>query len=243
MVVVAGDTYPDINDYCEGELYTKMALDMMPGFSPIKLWASDGSLKNWVDVVKNINKGCGFIYFSGHGDPLEWATHPYRDSKKYIFGLGLTNMLFLNNKDMLPICIVGGCHNSMFNISFFNTCWLSYLHIPKCWSWALTSKINGGSIATIGPTGLSYGPTDISSGEGGSDWLDMHFFDEYGLKGKDILGETWGNTIVSFLQNFSINWNEKATGDAAMNAKNVEQWVLIGDPSLKIGGYINNNKN
>jgi len=214
-----------------------MALDMMPGFSPVKLWASDGSLKNWIDVAKNINNGCGFLYLSGHGSPLAWATHPYNNSEKYIYGLNLVHMLLLNNKDKLPVCVVGGCHNSMFNISFFHTWWTYGLHIPKCWSWALTSKINGGSIATIGPTGFSYGPTDISSGEGGSDWLDMHFFGEYGLNGRDILGETWGNTIISFLQNFSINWSKKAADDASLNVKNVEQWVLIGDPSLKIGGY------
>jgi len=60
MVVVAGDTYPEKTDYYDGEVYTQMGLDMMPGFTPVKLWTSDGSLKNWVDVAKAINKGCGF---------------------------------------------------------------------------------------------------------------------------------------------------------------------------------------
>ena len=236
MVVVAGDTYPNKNDYNEGEQYTQMALDMMPGFDPVRLWASDGSLKSWVNVVKAVNKGCGFLYFSGHGSPTKWAT--YRpDDKKSILGLAVSQMMFLRNGEKLPITVVGGCHNSMFNSSIFLSSWSGILPSLKCWSWALTKKINGGSIATIGPTGFSYGPTDISSGEGGSDWLDMHFFGEYGLNGNDILGEIWGKTIIAFLQNFSIEWNEKAPGDMAFNAKNVEQWVLLGDPSLKVGGY------
>lgn len=52
-----------------------------------------------------------------------------------------------------------------------------------------------------------------------------------------ILVEIWGNTIISFLQNFSINWNDASANGAALIAKNVEQRLLIGDPSLMIGGY------
>jgi hypothetical protein len=74
-------------------------------------------------------------------------------------------------------------------------------------------------------------------GYGGIEWLDIHFFEQYGLNNIDILGETWGNTITSFLQNFSINWDDDSFDGSALVAKNVEQWLLIGDPSLKIGGY------
>ncbi|RKX93476.1 MAG: hypothetical protein DRP84_08405 [Spirochaetes bacterium] len=238
MVVVAGDTYPNREGY-EGENYTEKALEMMINFTPVKLWTSDGSLKSWRDIVRAINRGCGFLYLSGHGTPIWWATHP-PENEEYIFGLIRFHMFFLQNGNKLPICIVGGCHNSMFNISLHNRVWTNGIPACKCWSWALVSKINGGAIATIGPTALSYGPTDISSRKGGSDWLDMHFFESYGLKKKEILGEVWKETIKAFLQNFSINWNEKSPGDSALNAKNVEQWLLIGDPSLKIGGYSGN---
>ena len=67
--------------------------------------------------------------------------------------------------------------------------------------------------------------------------LGIGFFGQYGLNNTTILGEIWGNTITTFLQNFSINWDDtSATGDALI-AKNAEQWHLIGDPSLMIGGY------
>ncbi|MCK5112304.1 MAG: hypothetical protein KAQ84_02060, partial [Thermoplasmatales archaeon] len=83
MVVVAGDTYPKKTEYYDGEVYTQMGLDMMPDFNPVKLWTSDESLKNWIDVVRAINKGCGFIWFSGHGNPALWGTHPPDDSSTW----------------------------------------------------------------------------------------------------------------------------------------------------------------
>jgi len=238
MVVVAGDTYPEKTPYYDGEVYTQMGLDMMPGFNPVKLWTSDKSLKNWKDVVKAINKGCGFIWFSGHGNPASWATHPPDDSSTWINGLKLRQMPFIFNGKKQPVCITGsGCFNSMFNVSLMRSPHVYGFPIPRCWSWGLTCKIAGGSIATIGATAFSYESPDINLGFGGIEWLDMHFFGEYGLNNTDILGETWGKTITAFLDNFPIDWQDNSSTGSALIAKNVEQWLLIGDPSLKIGGY------
>jgi len=238
MVVVAGDTYPEKTDYYDGEVYTQMGLDMMPGFNPVKLWASDGSLQNWVDVVKVFNKGCGFIWFSGHGNPASWSTHPPDDSSTWINGLKLRYMPLIHNGKKQPVCITGsGCFNSMFNVSLGHSSWVYGLPISHCFSWGLASKINGGSIATIGATAFSYESPDINLGYGGIEWLDIHFFEQYGLSNIDILGEIWGNTITSFFQNFTINWDDQSADGSALVAKNGQQWLLIGDPSLKIGGY------
>jgi hypothetical protein len=238
IVVVAGDTYPEKTDYIDGEVYTQMGLDMMPDFNPVKLWVSDGSLKNWIDVAKAVNNGCGFIWFSGHGNPKLWATHPANDSSTWIYGLRLRNIPFLLNRKKLPVCITGsGCFNSMFNVSLLNSPRVYGLPTRHCFSWALTIKRNGGSIATIGSTGFSYESPDINSGEGGIEWLDMNFFNEYSKNNTKLLGEIWGNTIKAFLQNFSIDWNDSSGDGTALIVKNVEQWLLIGDPSLKIGGY------
>jgi len=77
----------------------------------------------------------------------------------------------------------------------------------------------------------------MDSKNGGCEWLDINFFEQYGVNKVDMLGKAWGETVTAFLQNFTINWsNTSSTGDALI-VKNVEQWVLIRDPSLKIGGY------
>lgn len=238
MVVAAGDTYPGKTDYYDGEVYTQMGLDMMPGFNPIKLWTSDGSLKNWVDVVKAINKGCGFVWFSGHGNPTTWSTHP-ANSSDWITGLKSWNVPFLVNGKKLPVCIVGsGCFNSMFNVSLSNRYWVFGLPVTKCWSEALTLKRHGGCIAVIGSTAFSYESPDINTGKGGIEWLDMHFFDQYGQHNIRVLGEIWGKTVTCFLQNFSINWSDNSSDGDALIAKNTQMWLLMGDPSLKIGGYV-----
>ena len=238
MVVVAGDTYPEKTEYIDGEVYTQMGLDMMPTFTPVKLWTSDGSLSNWIDVVRTMNKGSGFIWFSGHGNPSLWGTHPPHDKKTWIYGLRVRQMPFLRNRNKLPICIDGsGCFNNMFNVSLTKSAWTYQFNLPRCWGWALTREPNGGSIATIGSTGFSYESPDITTGNGGIEWLDMHFFYQYNLSTTKILGDVWANTVTTFLQNHTIDWEDTAEDGTALIAKNVEQWLLIGDPSLKIGGY------
>jgi len=221
MVVVAGDTYTNKTQYIDGEVYTQMAIDNMPGFNPVKLWTSDGSLSNSWDTVKTINKGCGFIFFSGHGNPASWATHPPNDETVWIDGMKLRYMPFLFNKNKLPICITGsGCFNNMFNVSFLNHPFSVY-PIPKCWGEGMTFNAHGGSIATIGSTAFSYESPDINSNRGGIEWLDIQFFKEYGINDIDVLGECWSDTISAFLDNFSINWMDNSyDGDAKIGGYN-----------------------
>jgi len=78
---------------------------------------------------------------------------------------------------------------------------------------------------------------DKESRDGASDFLDAQFFYECGMNGTDVLGEAWGNTITNYLHQYPINWSTPAGSDYAIDAKTVQQWILLGDPSLKIGGY------
>lgn len=238
MVVVAGDTYPGRTPYYDGEVYTQQGLDLMTGFRPVKLWTSDGSLKRWMNVVTAINKGCGFLWMSGHGNPKSWSTHPPDDNDTWIYGLRMRSLPFLRNRLKLPICITGsGCFNNMFNISLSSTRWVWGFRTPYCIGWALMIQRNGGSIATIGATAFSYESPDINLGYGGIEWLDRQFFAEYSLNHTDILGDTWSRSVTAVVKACPINWSDSTIDGSAIIAKNIEQWVLFGDPSLKIGGY------
>jgi len=247
LLVIAGDTYPNKTDYIDGEVHTQQAIDLMSDFEPVKLWASEGTLKNWFGIVRQINKGCGFVFFSGHGAPDVWITHPVNNSKKWIGEFKLRHMPFLFNKNKLPVILSGsGCFSNMFNVSLVHSEHIDFYlteklvipyGIPRCWGWSLTRKPNGGGIAVISSTGYSYESSDIDSKSGGCEWLDIHFFEQYSKENISFLGKCWGNTITRGLENFTINWNDASkTGDALI-VKNIEQWLLIGDPSLKIGGY------
>jgi hypothetical protein len=244
MVVVAGDTYLG-NDIYEGEDETQQALDMMPGFNHIKLWTSEGGLSGPRDVIKTWNNGCGFFYFAGHGSPYNWGTYPPNE-KPIIYGLKLQHIKFLFNGKKLPICIVGGCHNSMFNVSLLKSNnWTTKLGCYECFSWRLTRKIGGGSIATIGNTALGYGSQDKldpNKGGGGGN-LTTYFFKAIGIDKIEYLGEAWAAAVSQYLDKFPILWDENSNNDTTIDAKTVTQWVLMGDPSLKIGGFpkINNN--
>jgi len=246
LLVVAGDTYPVKTDYIDGENYTQKAIDIMQDFKPVKIWSTLGNL-HWTNIVKELNRGCGFVFFSGHGGARSWNTYPPHDETKRIGDFLIRHMVFLFNREKLPICLsASGCFNNMFNVSlgssflvYSNILKLIYFHssVPRCWGWSLVANPFGGSIATIASTAYSYESSDINSKRGGCEWLDIHFFEEYNHSSTKILGDCWSNTVNKFLQNFTINWSDTSTYGDTIIVKNLEQWLMIGDPSLKIGGY------
>lgn len=265
MVVIGGDSFPDKEvgtDYIEGQVECDYALSFMEGFEHIRIYVKGGDVEFTPEnAVKVLSEGEGFVYFSGHGNPASWATHPYNDFDTWI-DFGLDEIKKLSNGNKLPVVVVGGCHNCQFNVSvlriFKEGIWAYFLGemAPECWGWLFTRKADGGSIATIGNTGLGYGtigdgpvdeiPDSVPDGIpdciqylGG--WLEPHFFEVYS-KGKDILGEVWGTALIDYLNKFPINWSKDWTGVKPytvdlVNCKTVQEWVLLGDPSLKIGGY------
>ncbi len=266
MVVIGGDSFPDQDigtDYIEGQVECDQALSYMDGFEHVRVYVEGGDVEFTPEnAEEEISQGEGFVYFSGHGNPASWATHPHNDFNTWI-DFSLKNIMNLDNGEKLPVLIVGGCHNSQFNTSILRLLtegiWAYWLGeaTPECWGWIFTRNPNGGSIATMGNTGLGYGtvgdgPVDEvpdSQPDGIPDciqylggWLEPHFFEVYNKQGKDILGETWGTNLIDYLNEFPIDWNSDWIGVRPytinlVNCKTVQEWVLFGDPSLKIGGY------
>jgi len=243
FVLVAGDSYPDANGFNEGELISEKAETFMPGFTPVELYAKEDQDIDKESVKQVIDPGCGFAYFCGHGSPLSWATHFPPDGTGWTTGFELFDMISLKNKEKLPIVVVGGCHNSQFDVTILNLFKdLQYaisrgIWAPRCWAWWLTCKIGGGSIATIADAGLGTHGREDTDYNGIADylevldgWLELRFFQLYGIENKDILGQNHGETLTEYLHNF-LGSNEK------MDVKMIQQWQLFGDPSLKIGGY------
>ena len=256
MVVVAGDTHNDSGtNYIEGELMCEYILqNYMEDKHPIKLYASNRDTNpEYVcspeNIIRELSNGCSYLFFTGHASPASWNTHwpgelGWEDTPG---GISVFDFPKIDNDYRLPLCVVEGCHSSQFNVTFFATLlgkpymWISGVGVPECWSWWLTRKIDGGSIATIGHAGLSYevvgenGDLD-GDGENLPDCLEMYcgyqnrqFFNTY-HEGYRIVGQLWGGTIRKYLNTFP-GMNEQ------IDAKMMEQWVLLGDPSLHIGGY------
>ena len=154
ITLIAGDTYPNKTpDFVDGEEHTNKSIQYMPDFDIVEIYGSKENL-NWQNIVKEINNGCGLVFFSGHGGPNSWGTHPPFNSKEWIGDFKLLNINFLLNKNKLPVVLsASGCFNNMFNVSLTNADWVYFYGlpggIPKCWGEKLALKPFGGSIATI----------------------------------------------------------------------------------------------
>ncbi len=261
FVVVGGDTFDKSweqgTDYNEGEVATQQAIEDMTGFNPVKLWASLDTLYTKT-IIDEISKGAGFTYFMGHGNPRHWGTHYNGDYSNWTEGLDNRDMNLFTNKEMYPILMVGGCHNSEIDVTPFNiihgilsegifgyfasdpenfgTYWTKNW-VLECWGWYIVKVPDGGAIASMGSTG--YGGVNIGDYdknniadciESADGWFENQFFRLYNHNGIDILGETYGQTVADYIENFPVNSNR-------YDAKIVQTHILLGDPSLKIGGY------
>ena len=261
MVLVGGDGFDDSlygTNWPEDELFCNKYASYMQNVDLIKLYASNR--ENHSDytpltsnILREINTGCGFIVFSGHGQPFRWSTNWCGEFDKPIEDGGLSTFDFLKikNKEKLPICcIAGGCHNSLFNISLLTT-WLdkdNSMHLmtygratPECLGWTFVRKKGGGAIANFGypsSTFCSPGEKGDLDGDGNNEpdifeawrpYMIQQYYKLFG-EGKEYLGEVAGGAVRNYLQAFPGM-------DTQLDAKIIEQVIFFGDPSLKIGGY------
>jgi hypothetical protein len=261
MIGIGGDSHNDAGtDFNEGEVACDYIFETyMESFSPVRLYASyqnsdPDNTPSSENIIREIFEGAGFLLFEGHGHPGSWNTHwpgvfNWEDTPG---GITCYDFLDLSNEGKYPIMVVGGCHNSQFNISLLNTVLYYYLKsspymwthgyaYAECFGWHMARKIDGGSIASFGNTGLGYGAVG-DHGDVDGDGIDLpdtveavggyqivQFFKTYN-SGVDILGEVWGGAEAKYLDTFPPMADQT-------DCKTVEQWPLIGDPSLKIGGY------
>jgi len=82
----------------------------------------------------------------------------------------------------------------------------------------------------MGNSGLGYGYVNEYWDSGLGGWIEPRFFDAYINQSKTILGETHDQAIIDYI-NIIGNVNSDQ-----IDRKTIEEWVLLGDPSLRIGG-------
>ena len=68
-----------------------------------------------------------------------------------------------------------------------------------------------------------------TSGLGG--WIEPRFFDAYANQSKDTVGNAHSQAITDYINIIG------GVTYKSHDRKTIEEWVLIGDPSLKMGGY------
>jgi hypothetical protein len=187
-----------------------------------------------------MREGYGFVYFVGHGSPKQWGNHPF-NSTTFLQGPNCNDMGKFRNQGRLPVCVVSGCHNSQFDVQlrrvFNGTLRWRQEYVPECWSERSLSASNGGMVATIGVTGLGYTKEDKSSFQGGINELERAFFHAYGTNQSMRLGDAWAAAVTWYATTYPIDPSRIGGSDTWIDSKIAASWVILGDPSLEIGGY------
>ncbi len=245
MVTAGGDSNPGVGEPFpyEGEEICEAVTQIMNDFEITKLYLSDGSLTGPDDLLNAVNQGCGFLLLQGHGSPYMWGNHPPDDVETIIYGLQNWNIPRFQNRDMYPICFITACDTAKFDVTPFNIFRVRETNkvdcVPECLSWRMVRKQDGGTIANIASTSTPWGyvgdanNNDIFDGveKGLSGWFILELYRLYVEENIDILGDLHRLALINYLDSFpGMKYK--------LDCKTVQEYVLIGDPSLKIGGYL-----
>jgi hypothetical protein len=263
IVLIGGDTFPFRNGN-EGEELNLMIADIMSDFTPTMLWTSDWTFNSW-RLNQALKDGAGFMDYSGHGFENGMGTHvPNTDLWLMYYTYNLAN---LHNDYRLPVVFFDACltsrldynssassfstssystkiFNSLFKTLIFKPIYnlltrllekldpdlktvhplfadpepLDDVQLKPCFSWNWLTKDDGGAIATIGATRTAFGGTSSGAGK-----MSLEFFSSY--ETSDSLGEMMSQAQIGYKTD--VNWDFFT----------IEEFLLLGDPSLKIGGY------
>ena len=240
IILAGSDGFPEPG--YQFEMVTEQVAEEMTEFTQMKLYESLGNL-NTNSINSEINNGAGFFISSSHGSPGSFHNYLKSDIKG------------LQNGNKLPIMFLIGCYcaqldsSLIYNLQIFllslslqiannpsgnNNALelinhlkqiLNNVHAKKlqtCIAWELLKYEQGGSVATIG--GTRSGTLQRSDPTGGFQGLFcVKFFESYepGIS----LSHMYNNAITSFIHE---SWKNHVT---------IQRFILLGDPSLKLGGY------
>jgi hypothetical protein len=249
FIGIGGKTYAYYAGKPDGEYtcdlaynYTKNAI---PDLQLVKVYSTNrdigGLTPTAKGITKAINQGAGYVLFEGHGAAYAWNTIWFDGTYPNDWCGGLNVYLFplINNQDKLPVVVVGGCHNALYNITFLGTLmdksqgngrYFCAVPCPVCYSWGLVVKPRGGAIASTGCTGFGLGSEDdgVDNPISLSSALETNFFWQIGNNSVANLAKAHSQAITKYINENAIH---------RLDAFCIIIWQLFGDPSLKLGGY------
>lgn len=238
IILMAGDTFPS-HGVIEGEVVTQNIANIMldQGFETVKLWTSQGTF-NPLTITKAINNGAGFISYSGHGYEQGFGTSPPDVEQRIEYFSPY--MIGLFNGDKLPVIFFDACSTTKLDFTieelhdwypvpliklfaFFYGIEYDMDNYYPTISWEIVKKANGGCIASMGSTRVAFTGVDEDGAHWGASVLNTHFYEAYEPGSR--LGELFSQSQTDYL-------NKVGT-----ECITLEEFILVGDPSLKLGGY------
>lgn len=228
MIFIGGNTFPFPGN--EGDELNALVQGIMSQFTP-KIISTSKHNFNRPTISGTISQGAGFLDFSGHG--FEFGMLSYTPSylqKKYYYTRYIND---LKNGYELPVMFFDACLTA--KLDYVLQDFLDYrpfnllnplvkalkVNTSKrltCYAWAFLTHQGGGAIATIGATRTAFGGIDEGAGK-----ISLEFFSAYNQS--QYLGQ-----MISQMQTGYIN-------DVHQDAFTVEEFILLGDPTLRLGGY------
>jgi hypothetical protein len=243
MILMGGDTFPR-NNIIEGE----RSLDeyIVPkiekhGFDFVRLYASQGTFTP-ESINQAITDGAGFVSCSTHGAPCAITTFPPKKLLPELFQIRYYTKHIdgMNNGYKLPIFFLECCATGWFSFNLFDLMGFLYnkpflllknlfdrIDAKKypCFAWSIVKKQSGGGIAAIAASQPAWNDYDFEGGysEFGAFILHKYFVEAYGY------GITLSDMMIHAQNSYidSLSWDRVT----------IDEFNLIGDPSLKIGGY------
>jgi len=222
IILLGGDTFPGWGVF-EGEVTNQCIANELPDLNHVKLWTSKGTF-TIENINEEINKGARFLEYSGHGYEFGMGTSPPNDQNRINYYT--YDLLTLHNSHKLPVVFFDACLTAKLDFVLGDLLgFYGFLKLPlPVYAWYWIKKIGGGAIATIGATEVAFSYVDNTGPQGGAGYLSLHFFE--GFESCETVAE-----MLVYSQNDYINnlWKDHWT---------IEQFTLLGDPTLKVGGSI-----
>jgi len=231
MIFIGGNTFrwSPGND---GEQLNLIIHNIMTNFTPIYIWTSKGNF-NRKTISNTISQGAGFVDYSGHG--FENGMGTYTPLGTHMETYLIQYVKDLKNGNKLPIIFFDACLTA--KIDYILQDLLNYriyspfnllakiMHVntsvrKTCFAWSFLTQQGGGAVATIGATRTAFGGIDDGAGK-----IAIEFFQCYNTS--TYLGE-----MITGMQEGYIR-------DVPGDNFTVQEFMLLGDPTLRIGGYPN----
>ncbi|MFH2002704.1 MAG: C25 family cysteine peptidase [Planctomycetota bacterium] len=240
MLACAGDTFPGYGGVFEfeGEATCDVALGYMTGFDITRMYISNGNLTGPSNVISEVNQGYGLVMTRGRGVPYKVRVPQTSGEEIIIFHNDYLSRF--TNKTEHPVCVLGQCFNAKFDLSRSNLIGPNIYEqdcLPWCVAWGMVGVSEGGFVAVLSNSNSCYGVPGDANQNGIPDdaekyggFLAVEFFRLYGAEGMRTLGEIYRQTVANYVAAFNVKNN-------LYHCKSVTEWHLMGDPSLKVGGY------
>jgi len=187
----------------------------------VKLYESAGNLST-ASMGSEIDKGALFVNFVGHGDPgstpifsagwlFYWVVPPI-----WWNGFGISDVRSTTNGVKLPVVTTCSCSTARFDDA-------------DCIGEWFVGHPTGGAIAYFGSTRVAYCNANASAPHGVMGEINRKIYEKF-YQGFTKLGQMWGETVTEYVEQYVQDYRKSSMD----NAKTVMEFILLGDPTLRI---------